>query len=45
MGMIGKKVGIFHDVRLKPGKAYGMSVYDPGGIDHQSMQFVGVHLR
>ena len=40
MGMIGKKVGIFHDVRLKPGKAYGMSAYDPGGIDHQSMQML-----
>jgi putative DNA primase/helicase len=38
MGMVGKKVGIFHDVRLKPGKAYGMSAYDPGGMDHQSMQ-------
>lgn len=38
--LIGKKVGIFADVRLKPAKAYGLTGYDPGGIDHQSAQFL-----
>jgi len=33
--MIGKQVGVFADVRLKPGKAYGQS-YDPGGLSHIS---------
>ncbi len=36
--MIGKKVGIFHDVRLKEAKAYGAVSYDPGGLDHKSIQ-------
>ena len=38
--LIGKKVGVFADVRLKPAKAYGLTGYDPGGIDHQSAQFL-----
>jgi hypothetical protein len=38
--LVGKKVGVFADVRLKPAKAYGMTGYDPGGIDHQSAQFL-----
>jgi putative DNA primase/helicase len=36
--MIGKRVGIFHDVRLKEAKTYGYSGHDPGGVEHQSMQ-------
>ena len=39
MGMIGKRVGIFHDVRLKPGQWYGQS-YAPGGLDPQSQQLL-----
>ena len=39
MGMVGKRVGIFHDMRLKPGKHYGM-VYDAGGVDPQSQQLL-----
>lgn len=38
--LIGRKVGIFADVRLKPAKSYGLNSYDPGGIDHQSAQFL-----
>lgn len=38
--LIGKKVGIFADVRLKPAKSYGTAGYDPGGIDHQSAQML-----
>jgi putative DNA primase/helicase len=37
--MIGKKVGVFPDVRFKPGKWYGAN-FDPGGIDHQSKQLL-----
>jgi putative DNA primase/helicase len=33
--IIGKKIGIFPDMRLKPGKMYGTN-YDPGGLDHKS---------
>jgi putative DNA primase/helicase len=33
--MIGKKVGVFADLRLKEPKWYGQSL-DPGGIDHAS---------
>jgi putative DNA primase/helicase len=36
--LLGKKVALFPDVRLKPAKQYGMVGYDPGGIDHQSAQ-------
>jgi putative DNA primase/helicase len=36
--LIGKKLGIFHDLRAKPGKAFGTAGYDPGGIDHVSAQ-------
>jgi putative DNA primase/helicase len=39
MGMIGKRVGIFHDVRLKAGKHYGQN-YDPGGVDAESQQLL-----
>jgi hypothetical protein len=39
MGMVGKRVGIFHDIRLKPGQWYGEN-YDPGGIDPESQQLL-----
>ena len=38
--LIGKKVGVFADVRFKPAKAYGLTGYDPGGIDYQSAQLL-----
>jgi putative DNA primase/helicase len=38
--LVGRKVGIFADVRLKPAKSYGLTGYDPGGIDHQSAQLL-----
>jgi putative DNA primase/helicase len=38
--LIGRKVGVFADVRLKPAKVYGLTGYDPGGIDHQSAQML-----
>ena len=37
--MIGKRVGVFPDVRLKPGKAYGAS-YDAGGINFPSIEML-----
>jgi putative DNA primase/helicase len=37
--LIGKRVGVFADVRFKPGKTYGQS-YDPGGIDHVSLELL-----
>jgi putative DNA primase/helicase len=37
--LIGKRVGVFADVRFKPGKSYGQN-YDPGGITHQSAEFL-----
>src|SRR5215475_10346577 len=37
--LIGKKVGVFPDVRFKDGKWYGQN-YDPGGIDHVSKEMV-----
>jgi len=40
MALIGKKVGVFADVRFKPAKAYGLTGYDPGGIDYQSAQLL-----
>jgi putative DNA primase/helicase len=36
--MIGKKVVAFSDVRLKPPRVYGSTGYDPGGLDHRSVQ-------
>jgi putative DNA primase/helicase len=39
MGMVGKRVGIFHDVRVKPGQFYGQK-WDPGGIDPHSQQLL-----
>jgi putative DNA primase/helicase len=33
--MLGRKVGVFPDVRLREGKWYGAN-FDPGGIDHIS---------
>jgi len=39
MGIVGKRVGIFHDIRLKPGKQYGEN-YDPGGVDPESQQLL-----
>jgi putative DNA primase/helicase len=35
--LIGKRVGVFADVRFKPGRQYGAS-YDPGGIGHVSSE-------
>jgi phage/plasmid-associated DNA primase len=37
--MVGKRVGIFHDMRLKPGQWFG-DKYDPGGIDPHSQQLL-----
>lgn len=37
--MLGKRVGVFADVRLKPGRAYGSS-YDPGGISHTAAELM-----
>jgi putative DNA primase/helicase len=37
--LIGKRVGVFADVRFKPGKQYGAN-YDPGGITHTSAEFL-----
>ncbi len=37
--LIGKRVGVFADVRFKPGRAYGAS-YDPGGISHVSSELL-----
>jgi putative DNA primase/helicase len=37
--LIGKRVGVFPDVRFKPGKFYGNN-YDPGGIDHKSAELL-----
>jgi putative DNA primase/helicase len=38
--LLGKKVAVFPDVRLKPAKHFGLTGYDPGGIDHQSAQLL-----
>jgi putative DNA primase/helicase len=42
--MLGKQVGAFVDVRLKPARQYGQS-YDPGGLSHVSqgllLQIIG----
>jgi putative DNA primase/helicase len=37
--LIGRKVGVFPDVRFKPGKLYGQ-VWDAGGITHTSAELV-----
>jgi putative DNA primase/helicase len=37
--LIGKKAGVFPDVRLKPPKWYGQTL-DPGGMDHKSTELV-----
>jgi putative DNA primase/helicase len=37
--LIGKRVGVFSDVRFKPGKWYGQN-YDPGGISHVSAELL-----
>jgi putative DNA primase/helicase len=37
--LIGKRVGCFPDVRLKPPKQYGQ-VVDPGGMGHTSVQLM-----
>jgi len=37
-GMIRKKVGIFHDVRLKEPKQFGNVGFDPGGLDVRSIE-------
>jgi putative DNA primase/helicase len=38
--LIGKRVGCFPDVRLKPPKQYGWSNFDPGGLPHGSVQLL-----
>ena len=38
--IVGKKVGIFGDVRLKPPKQYGNVGYDPGGLSYESVQLL-----
>jgi putative DNA primase/helicase len=38
--LLGKKVVVFPDVRLKPAKVYGLTGYDPGGLDHQSAELL-----
>jgi putative DNA primase/helicase len=38
--MIGKKVGVFGDVRLKPAKQYGAVGFDAGGMDHVSAEML-----
>lgn len=37
--LIGKRVGVFADVRFKQGRAYGAS-FDPGGIGHVSTELL-----
>ena len=37
--LIGKRAGVFTDVRFKPGKWYGQT-WDPGGIDHVSQELL-----
>jgi putative DNA primase/helicase len=37
--LIGKRVGVFPDVRFKPGKWWGQN-FDPGGIDHVSKEML-----
>jgi putative DNA primase/helicase len=37
--LIGRRVGVFADVRFKPGRAYGAS-FDPGGIGHVSTELL-----
>jgi putative DNA primase/helicase len=37
--LIGKRVGVFADVRFKSGRLYGSS-YDPGGINHVSAELL-----
>jgi hypothetical protein len=39
-GMVGKRVGIFHDMRLKPAKQFGNTSYDAGGVDPQSQKLL-----
>jgi putative DNA primase/helicase len=38
--LIGKKLGIFHDLRGKPETVYGRVGYDPGGISPHSAQLL-----
>ena len=37
--LIGKRAGVFADVRFKPGKSYGKN-YDPGGITHTGAEML-----
>jgi putative DNA primase/helicase len=37
--LLGKRVGVFADVRLKEGKWYGQN-FDPGGLDHTSIEWL-----
>jgi putative DNA primase/helicase len=38
--LIGKRVGVFADVRFKPPKHYGNTSFDPGGMDHVSAELL-----
>jgi putative DNA primase/helicase len=38
-GMVGKRIGIFHDIRLKPAKQYGAN-FEPGGLDPEGQQLL-----
>jgi putative DNA primase/helicase len=38
--LIGKKVAVFSDVRLRPAQTYGRSGYNPGGLDHASVEML-----
>jgi putative DNA primase/helicase len=39
-GLIGKKVAVFPDTRLKPSRVFGRSGFDAGGLDHQSAELL-----
>jgi putative DNA primase/helicase len=38
--ILGKKVGVFPDVRLKPPKQFGNASFDPGGLDPASAELL-----
>jgi putative DNA primase/helicase len=38
--LVGKRVGVFADVRFKAAKRYGHVGYDPGGLDHRSREML-----
>jgi putative DNA primase/helicase len=38
--MIGKRVGVFPDVRLRPARTFGSTGFDPGGLDYASAELL-----